>query len=86
MNTEDRIAFLRTRPIVTVEDELAPTCKCRTFILWRLDQLHPWRCYACDPPADLNSVEVIRAEIPGRPVWDAQQRRWTVNADARDRT
>lgn len=74
--SERSIAFLRSRPRMVVQELAAPSCRCRTFCLWRPSQNHRWQCFACDPPRDRDAVEVVRAEIPGRPVWDAATRRW----------
>jgi hypothetical protein len=70
--SDQRIAFLRSRPVVPVAIKLAPSCKCRTFFLWRHDAQHPWQCFACDTPlvqsdggatVGASAVEVIRADL-----------------------
>jgi hypothetical protein len=71
-----RVAFLRSRPTMTVAPELAPRCLCWTNYLWRTAPTAPWRCYACDPRPHGVEAEVIRADIAGRPRWDASARRW----------
>jgi hypothetical protein len=73
---ERRIAFLRSRPTMTVAPDLAPACLCRTSYLWRTAPAAPWRCYACDPMPHGVEVEVIRADIAGRLKWDAKARQW----------
>jgi hypothetical protein len=75
VTSEARAAFLRSRPTVIVADPTAPTCQCRTLFLWRVGALEHWRCFTCDPP-DHGSAEVVRASIPGRPVWDPAARQW----------
>jgi hypothetical protein len=74
--SEARISFLRRQPRITLEPEQAPSCQCRTVFLWRATPDQSWCCFACNPPPQPEKVAVIRAEIAGRPVWNAEHRRW----------
>lgn len=68
-DSEQRIAFLRSRPVMPVGIDLTPSCKCATVFMWRHSPQHPWQCFTCDPPLvqgdrrDGSIFEVIRAEI-----------------------
>ena len=75
--SQARQDFIRSLPQAVVAPGDAPTCRCRTFTLWRTNASERWRCFACDPPEDQSGIEAVRAQIAGRPVWDEATRRWS---------